>query len=196
MWNTNELTLQLHMTEKCLNNCKHCYLDRKNRSMDMMKIDHVLSQFEILLNDYREISEQECNGALQLTGGDPISKINNTFYILDECKNKNIKTSILGNPDLLTEDILKQLIEKGLRSYQISMDGDKEYHNKFRGNPNSFDNSIKALEAGCDMILMPINPKGDLEKIVQKMKLDANFKNRVYDASKKVIRLKICLGLI
>ena len=55
---------------------------------------------------------------------------------------------------------------------------------------------LKAVQAGCDMILMPVNEEKDIDDILHEMILDHQFKAQVYSSVKKILRLKICLGLI
>jgi beta-N-acetylhexosaminidase len=55
---------------------------------------------------------------------------------------------------------------------------------------------LKAVEAGCDILLMPVNEPQDIADILKKYQADATFKLRVEDAVKKIIRSKVCLGLI
>lgn len=59
------------------------------------------------------------------------------------------------------------------------------------------DNSpLLAAKAGCDMILMPPNETQLAKDIIAEMEKDASFKTHIETAVKKIIRLKICLGLI
>ena len=55
---------------------------------------------------------------------------------------------------------------------------------------------LKAIIAGCDMLLMPVNEKQDVYDILANMHIDSNFKRQIYTSVKKIIRLKICLNLI
>lgn len=55
---------------------------------------------------------------------------------------------------------------------------------------------LKAAKAGCDLILMPINEEQALMDIVTEVQNNASFKQQIYASVRKIIRLKICLGLI
>lgn len=55
---------------------------------------------------------------------------------------------------------------------------------------------LKAAQAGCDLILMPVDEEKALFDIVGGMNSDPKFKKQVYASVRKIIRLKICLGLI
>jgi beta-N-acetylhexosaminidase len=56
--------------------------------------------------------------------------------------------------------------------------------------------AVKAVSAGCDIILMPLDMKMAYKEIYEKYKSDKVFHNKVEDAAKRIIRMKICLGLI
>ncbi|UKN01511.1 hypothetical protein K6119_17445 [Paracrocinitomix mangrovi] len=55
---------------------------------------------------------------------------------------------------------------------------------------------LKAAQAGCDLILMPVNEEQALFDILGAVNSDAQFKQQVYASVKKIIRLKFCLGLM
>lgn len=55
---------------------------------------------------------------------------------------------------------------------------------------------LKAIMAGCDQLLMPVNEEKDIFDILTKMKEDKEFRYQVYSSVKKIIRLKYCLGLL
>lgn len=59
--------------------------------------------------------------------------------------------------------------------------------------PNS---GLKAIAAGCDQLLMPVNEMNDIIDILSEMEKNEDFKYQVYSSVKKIIRMKICLGLI
>ena len=54
----------------------------------------------------------------------------------------------------------------------------------------------KAIAAGCDIVLMPVDSKKAHADILKKYRSDAAFKKKVDAASKRVIRMKIALGLL
>jgi|TARA_R110000737_G_scaffold353439_1_gene405363 beta-N-acetylhexosaminidase len=55
---------------------------------------------------------------------------------------------------------------------------------------------LRSIEAGCDITLMPQNTARTFSEIYTKFQADEVFNKRVEESSKKVIRMKICLGLI
>lgn len=56
--------------------------------------------------------------------------------------------------------------------------------------------NVLAIAAGCDILLMPLDAEKAHQEILQKYKSDEEFKKQVELAAKRVIRSKICLGLI
>ncbi len=56
--------------------------------------------------------------------------------------------------------------------------------------------SLKAVEAGCDMILMEPNEMKLLEGIYKNYMEHEKFRNQVDQSVKKILRMKTCLGLL
>lgn len=55
---------------------------------------------------------------------------------------------------------------------------------------------LMSSKAGNDMLLMPISETETIETILAEMNINDDYRNQVYASVKKIIRLKICLGLI
>ncbi len=55
---------------------------------------------------------------------------------------------------------------------------------------------LKAAMAGCDIILMPKNEDEVHRDILAEMKVNEAFREQVYASVKKILRFKICLGII
>src|SRR3989344_3080008 len=79
----NEFNLQWHITNKCNNSCKHCYINKKSSNLDELslsesfKVIDDLVQFSELINLIPSIS---------FTGGDPLLKKKN----LEMLKKNNV----------------------------------------------------------------------------------------------------------
>lgn len=56
--------------------------------------------------------------------------------------------------------------------------------------------SLLAVKAGCDMILMPLNEKELVYGLLKEMDSNTHLKEQVHASVKKIIRLKLCAGLI
>jgi len=55
---------------------------------------------------------------------------------------------------------------------------------------------VKAVNAGCDIVLMPVDAKKAHSEILKKYRSDAEFKKKVEASAKRIIRMKIALGLL
>ncbi len=55
---------------------------------------------------------------------------------------------------------------------------------------------VKAVEAGCDIVLMPVDAKKAHTEILKKYRSDAAFKAKVDASAKRVIRMKLCVGAL
>lgn len=55
---------------------------------------------------------------------------------------------------------------------------------------------LLASKAGCDMILMPKDERKTLRSVLNEMEKDAAYKKQVEASVKKILRLKICAGII
>ncbi len=53
---------------------------------------------------------------------------------------------------------------------------------------------VKAVDAGCDIVLMPVDSKKAHSEILKKYRSDAAFKAKVDASAKRVIRMKLCVG--
>ncbi len=56
--------------------------------------------------------------------------------------------------------------------------------------------ACKAIEAGCHIVLMPVDAVTTHQELLARYLKDEHFKAQVIEAAKHVIRMKICLGLL
>lgn len=56
--------------------------------------------------------------------------------------------------------------------------------------------NTKVIEAGCDILLMPLDASKAHAELLKKYRSDAVFKARVDDAAKRILRMKLCVGAI
>ena len=104
----------------------------------------------------------------------------------------NKKYDTGGKPSTISRNIVTDLLKKELNFKGIiitdamNMKGVSEL-----GSP-----SLKAIKAGCDMILMPTNEEKLIKTVLDECGKDANLRNQITESVKKIIKLKICLGLL
>ncbi|MFV0518866.1 MAG: radical SAM/SPASM domain protein, ACGX system [Lachnospirales bacterium] len=133
---------QWHITDNCDQRCEHCYIfaDDKNICLTEMNFNNMKK----VINDCIDM----CNKLnrtpyFYITGGDPI--LHKNFWDLCQLLKQNeISFGILGNPFHLNDEVCKRLVSYGCKKYQLSIDGARETHDKFR-KKGSFDTTIEKI---------------------------------------------------
>ena len=129
-------------TLRCNLNCLHCGSDcRKN---DMPK-DMPFDNFATVLDEVA--AERDPHQIMVVTtGGEPLVRSD----IIDcgrEITRRGFVWGMVSNGMLLTNNKLNKLIGAGLKSIAISLDGFEDEHNWMRGNSQSFERVINAINA-------------------------------------------------
>jgi beta-N-acetylhexosaminidase len=102
----------------------------------------------------------------------------------------NSKYDTKGLPATLSSVIVTDLLRKEMKFKGLIVT-DAMNMGGVTSTPNS---NVKAIEAGCDILLMPIDAAKAHTEILAKYKTDAAFKKQVEAAAKRIIRMKICTG--
>jgi len=97
-----------------------------------------------------------------------------------------------NRPSILSKEIVTELLKNklGFKGIVITDAMNMKAVSNFEFAP------IYAIRAGCDMVLMPLDEGLTVDRIKSEMRLDPFFRNRVLDSVRKIIRLKVCLGLV
>ncbi|MBT8288363.1 MAG: glycoside hydrolase family 3 protein [Flavobacteriaceae bacterium] len=108
-----------------------------------------------------------------------------------EVKN-NSKYDTEGLPASCSPVIVKELLKEqlGFKGLIITDALNMEAVKKI-GNP-----ALKASMAGCDIILMPDDEAQAVNDILTQMATNLQYRKQVYESVKKILRMKICLGII
>jgi radical SAM protein with 4Fe4S-binding SPASM domain len=89
-------------------------------------------------------------------GGEPLLR-KDLFELLEMLTEKNLAARLSTNGYAVTKDTLHKLADLNVFSVQVSVDGLRETHDRFRGRPGAFDRAIRALrlfsEAGYHTFL-------------------------------------------
>lgn len=97
-----------------------------------------------------------------------------------------------GAPSTLSDVIVKRLLREKL-GFKGLVVTDAMGMGGVVKVPNS---CVKAITAGCDILLMPNDAQEAHEEIMTKYLSDREFKLQVETSVKRIIRMKICLGLL
>lgn len=148
-------SFQWHITDDCDQRCKHCYIFSENncKALDSMSCEQMQDTFYNCLDFCKVYNRQPY---FYITGGDPI--LPPSFWeLLKLLKKHEIQFTILGNPFHLNDEVCRELKSLGCEKYQLSIDGLKETHDRFR-KPGSFDITLEKLDcikkAGIRAVVM------------------------------------------
>lgn len=131
-------------TLKCNLSCLHCGSEcKKDSAVPEMPV----KDFIRAIDQVTPIVEPN-NTIVVFTGGEPLvrSDIEEAGKLLYD---RGFPWGIVTNGLLLTPNRLASLLNAGLRSITISIDGLEESHNWLRGNPKSFEKAIAAAGMLC-----------------------------------------------
>ena len=145
---------QWHITDACDQRCKHCYIFAEGHprmtEMPFGRMMRVLDNIERMCRRLGRLPY------LYITGGDPV--LHSRFWdLLEEVHRRGMAFCLMGNPFHLTDEVCGRLAALGCRKYQLSLDGLRSTHDRFRKS-GSFDATLEAIpvirRAGMDCAVM------------------------------------------
>jgi radical SAM protein with 4Fe4S-binding SPASM domain len=127
-----------NLTKKCNLRCPHCYMEAGARA------EYELSTAECLgLIDELKLLGSEM---LILTGGEPLLR-RDIYDIARYASGQGLWVVMGTNGVLITDAVAEKMIECGVKGVGISIDSIEPHkHNSFRGGPNAWEYSVRALE--------------------------------------------------
>ncbi|MEQ8225598.1 MAG: radical SAM protein, partial [Candidatus Eremiobacterota bacterium] len=141
-----QFSVQWHITTKCGNRCKHCYMfdsstyeQEKSHELDrdsLFKILDSISAFE---------KKWKANiNTFDITGGDPLLRDDWKMLLEELAKRKKI-FHMMGNAESLTDENLEFMKHTGLKGFQLSLDGLPDTHDYLRGK-GSFQRTVQGIK--------------------------------------------------
>lgn len=147
-FDSSDLTLILTPTFECNFACPYCFeVPQRGTKTSSIYFEALKKYADKNFKYYRHVE-------LSLFGGEPLllydqfQDMLNYTKKLSEQYTFNYSTSIVTNGSLITESIVETLIKHHCQTFQITIDGGKESHNKtrkFKNNKSSFDILIKII---------------------------------------------------
>lgn len=144
--------VQWHITDRCSQNCVGCYLyQSKELDATNKKTELDIRTLDLIVKDVLMTAKQlNANAVFVLTGGDPLLHPN-FWSLLESIKHFGrefqVKTTvdILGNPFYIDQVAAVNLINGGVRKFQLSLDGLEEKHDILRMS-GSHEETIRAAK--------------------------------------------------
>ena len=113
------------------------------------------SQAKPVIEELSQICKKiDVESHISITGGDPLMA-KDFFDIIYFARKNCTKVGILGNPELLTDEIINELVITGIDNFQLSLDGVLETHdeNRYSGSFLKTCNAIQRLSRAS----IPVN---------------------------------------
>lgn len=129
--NTERFKLILFPTERCNFRCIYCYEDHIGNKMSMEIVESV-KRFLIMKIPTVKLFELEWFGGEPLLAKDIVREITKLAQRLCLEHNVTFVSVMTTNGYLLDLDTFKELLSLGINSFQITFDGDRDNHNKYR----------------------------------------------------------------
>ena len=146
-----------NLTKRCNLKCPHCYMEAGKKAERELTTEECLG----LMTEMRALGTE----MLILTGGEPL--LRKDIYDLAQAASAQGMWVVMGtNGVLITERVAQKMIECGVKGVAISLDSiDPAKHNSFRGGPNAWEHSVRALD---------VCKAAGLEVLVQTTVMDMN----------------------
>lgn len=127
-----------NLTKMCNLKCPHCYMEAGKKAGRELSTAECLA----LIDEMKSLGTE----MVILTGGEPLLR-RDIYEIASHASALGIWVVMGTNGVLIDERVVGKMIECGVQGVGISIDSiDPEKHNRFRGGPNSWEHSVRALE--------------------------------------------------
>ena len=147
-----------NLTRMCNLRCPHCYMEGGRKAENELGTEECLALIEELVALGTEM--------LILTGGEPLLR-RDIYDIARHASSRGIWVVMGSNGVLITDQVVEKMIESGVQGVAISIDSlEPEKHDHFRGGPNAWKYSVRALD---------ICRANGLQVLVQTTVMDMNY---------------------
>jgi len=138
-----------NLTRLCNLRCPHCYLSAGKKGDDELTTVECLG----LLGEMQALGTE----MVILTGGEPLLR-KDVFELAAAASEAGLWVVMGTNGVLIDDRVVGKMLECGVQGVGISIDSiDPEKHDSFRGGPDSWKHSVKALEickaAGLEVLV-------------------------------------------
>ena len=183
------LTITLLTTYRCNFNCKYCFEGSRKSEEGKIEIGEMISFLENLITKLKPKFID-----FNFFGGEPLLEIDILKIIcefLNEVEEKfSTKKSIniITNGYLINSQLISELRELKVNSFQITIDGNENAHDKRRVLYNGsgtfkivYNNTLKLIENGFEVVINMNFDNSNYKSIIEFLeKFPRNLRNRVY----------------
>lgn len=117
--------LILMPTEKCNFRCVYCYESFTIPKMSPLVVDRVKRYTDFLFKEGYEL-------LIEFFGGEPMVAYDVITEVLDHVRGNEYEGMMTTNGYLLSKEKFVRLVEMRVKQYEITFDGEREFHDKVR----------------------------------------------------------------
>jgi uncharacterized protein len=168
---TDELNITVLTTLQCNFACDYCYQgdrDDYNKFAEKMTLD---TAARVALWIERELDRVRPERlTLMFFGGEPLLNVPVMYYLAEQVSRAAAERSVpltvtmITNGLLLTPEIVDRLVPFGLKSVKITLDGDRDTHNRMRplrGGQGTFDRIVENIRQVAGRVRVAIGGNFD-----------------------------------
>jgi len=186
---SKQMLLQFHVTAKCDQSCKHCYMHECSTYKSELENELSFSDCKKVIDEFANMTKAwGVSGRINFSGGNPLLR-KDFLNIIKYANEKNLSIGILGNPYHLTVNLAKKLKDMGVIKYQLSIDGLEKTHDMFRKN-GSFKDTIKAIrvlnKVGITSVVMFTLSRINANELLDVIELVSKENVSIFDFSRLV----------
>ena len=131
--------LFFELTQRCNENCIHCGSRCGENEVAELPTEVYLRLLDKVASDFAGHLPMIC-----VTGGEPLLR-QDFFEIVGHAHRLGFPWGMTSNGTLITKDVARRLKEAGMNTVSVSLDGTKEYHDRFRRSQNAFERTVEGL---------------------------------------------------
>ncbi|MCX6584810.1 MAG: radical SAM protein [Candidatus Aminicenantes bacterium] len=144
-FNPNGLGMVITPTLLCNFDCPYCYVDRERVAMSPETVAKMKLFFDKKI-EHIGAAAACWSGGEPILAIDTVEELNNYFRKKSLEEDITFSSSVITNGYLLSPEIVERLTQCGISVLQITIDGYREHHNRFRRTQGGQDTYEKILE--------------------------------------------------
>jgi radical SAM protein with 4Fe4S-binding SPASM domain len=134
---TAPLSVIWEITRRCNLKCKHCFSSSGRRRRQELTTAEAKTMIDTLA--------QQRVFYVSITGGEPLMR-DDLFELLNYASERRLSIDLSTNGYLVNDDVIAAFKDTNVFTVQVSVDGLREEHDRFRGVRGSFARIEKAIE--------------------------------------------------
>ena len=132
--------LFLELTLRCNEHCFHCGSNCDYTGSEGLKLE----DYRRILDEVREDFDLS-KMMLCITGGEPLLR-KDFFEIMSYAHENGFRWGMTSNATLITPEVAEKLVDTGMRTISVSIDGTEETHDALRGMKGGYRKAMEGIQ--------------------------------------------------